>query len=66
MEALLNMDTDGDGEISEFEFIKFMMMQAGMADEETLDTLHKRVHIYIYMDNFVKLIFHLYIVVILM
>jgi hypothetical protein len=36
------MDADGDGEISEFEFIKFMMTTAGMADEETLDALHKR------------------------
>mmetsp|Transcript_447 Transcript_447/g.981 ORF Transcript_447/g.981 Transcript_447/m.981 type:complete len:344 (+) Transcript_447:84-1115(+) len=42
LEALLNMDTDGDGEITEFEFIKFMMVTAGMADEETLDSLHKR------------------------
>jgi len=42
LEALLNMDTDGDGEITEFEFIKFMMTTAGMADEDTLDSLHKR------------------------
>ena len=42
IEALLNMDTDGDGEITEFEFIKFMMTSAGMADGETLDALHKR------------------------
>mmetsp|Transcript_5041 Transcript_5041/g.6528 ORF Transcript_5041/g.6528 Transcript_5041/m.6528 type:complete len:334 (+) Transcript_5041:72-1073(+) len=42
LEALLNMDTDGDGEISEFEFLKFMLSSAGMADEDMLDTLHKR------------------------
>mmetsp|Transcript_446 Transcript_446/g.976 ORF Transcript_446/g.976 Transcript_446/m.976 type:complete len:340 (+) Transcript_446:239-1258(+) len=42
LEALLNMDTDGDGTITEFEFMKFMMVTAGMADEETLDSLHKR------------------------
>jgi hypothetical protein len=43
MEALLNMDADGDGEISEYEFIKFMLVSAGMADEETLEALHNRV-----------------------
>mmetsp|Transcript_30673 Transcript_30673/g.55823 ORF Transcript_30673/g.55823 Transcript_30673/m.55823 type:complete len:372 (+) Transcript_30673:192-1307(+) len=42
LEALLNMDQDGDGEITEFEFMKFMMTTAGMADEDTLDSLHKR------------------------
>ena len=42
LEALLNMDDDGDGEITEFEFIKFMMTTAGMADEGTLEALHKR------------------------
>ena len=36
------MDEDGDGEITEFEFVKFMMTRAGMADGETLDTLHAR------------------------
>lgn len=42
LEALLSMDQDGDGEITEYEFIKFMLTTAGMADEDTLDSLHKR------------------------
>lgn len=42
LEALLNMDADGDGEITEFEFLKFMLSSAGMADEDILDSLHKR------------------------
>ena len=29
-------------QITEFEFIKFMMTTAGMTDEDTLDSLHKR------------------------
>ena len=35
---------DGDGEITEFEFIKFMLTTAGMADEDTLESLHARVN----------------------
>jgi hypothetical protein len=42
LEALLSMDQDGDGEITEYEFIKFMLTTAGMADEDTLDSLHSR------------------------
>jgi len=42
IEALLSMDTNGDGEITEFEFIKFMMATAGMVDEDTLDSLYQR------------------------
>ena len=43
LKALLEMDEDGDGEITEFEFIKFMLTTAGMADEDTLESLHARV-----------------------
>ena len=43
LKALLDMDEDGDGEITEFEFIKFMLVTAQMADDDTLDSLHARV-----------------------
>jgi len=39
---LLSLLQDGDGEITEYEFIKFMLTTAGMVDEETLDSLHSR------------------------
>jgi len=42
LEALLAMDTDGDGEIDEFEFLKFMLVKADMADGDILDSLHSR------------------------
>ena len=42
LEALLAMDEDGDGEIDEYEFIRFMLVSADMASAELLDSLHAR------------------------
>jgi hypothetical protein len=36
------MDTDGDGDISEFEFLKFMLVKCELGDESVLDSLHHR------------------------
>ena len=42
LEALLAMDEDGDGELTEFEFLRFMLVQCDMADAAVLDSLHDR------------------------
>jgi len=42
IEGLLAMDTDGDGEITEFEFLRFMLCSADLADKGVLDSLHDR------------------------
>ena len=42
IEGLLAMDQDGDGEITEFEFLRFMLTSAGLADADLLDSLHDR------------------------
>jgi Ca2+-binding EF-hand superfamily protein len=42
LEGMLKMDDDGDGSITEFEFLRFMLTRGGMADEALLDTLHAR------------------------
>ena len=42
LQALLDMDEDGDGEVTEFEFIKFMLCKTGMCEESILDSLHER------------------------
>ena len=34
------MDTDGDGEITEFEFIRFMLASTDLADVDVLDAIH--------------------------
>jgi len=36
------LDNDGNGKITEFEFLRFMLTRGGMADEALLDTLHAR------------------------
>ena len=41
LEALLAMDEDGDGEITEYEFLRFMLGTAEIVDEEVLDMIHK-------------------------
>ena len=40
LEAMLAMDEDGDGDVSEFEFLKFMLTTAELVDEAALDALH--------------------------
>ena len=40
LEALLAMDEDGDGEITEYEFLRFMLGTAEIVDEEVLDAIH--------------------------
>jgi len=42
LEGLLAMDEDGDGEITEYEFIRFMLVSADLADAGVLDALHQR------------------------
>ena len=36
------MDTDGDNEITEFEYIKFMLVTADLCNDSVLDALHAR------------------------
>lgn len=36
------MDEDGDGKTTEFEFLKFMLVTAGLADDSIMDALHAR------------------------
>jgi hypothetical protein len=40
LEGLLAMDKDGDGEITEFEFLRFMLSESGLAPASLLDHLH--------------------------
>ena len=42
LEALLAMDEDGDGEITEYEFLRFMLVQCEMADAAVLEMLHEK------------------------
>jgi len=42
LEGLLAMDEDGDGEITEYEFIRHMLVVSGMGDKDAIDALHKR------------------------
>jgi len=42
IQGMLDMDEDGDGDITEFEFLKFMLVKCDMADDAVLDSLHKR------------------------
>jgi len=41
MEDLDNMNTDDDGEVSELEFIEFMLKTMKKVDQTLLDDLHK-------------------------
>lgn len=41
-QALLSMDEDGDGEITEFEFLRFMLSQADITSTDIVDSLHAR------------------------
>jgi hypothetical protein len=43
LDALLKMDQDGDGEITEYEFLKFMLTTAELADEDVLEAIHNQV-----------------------
>ena len=40
--GLQAMDLDSDGEITLFEFLRFMLVHSELVDGETLDTLHAR------------------------
>eukprot|EP00620_Florenciella_sp_RCC1587_P010052 CAMPEP_0182601544 /NCGR_PEP_ID=MMETSP1324-20130603/91536_1 /TAXON_ID=236786 /ORGANISM="Florenciella sp., Strain RCC1587" /LENGTH=341 /DNA_ID=CAMNT_0024819455 /DNA_START=795 /DNA_END=1817 /DNA_ORIENTATION=- len=42
LEALFSMDEDGDGTITEYEFIKFMLTKSELIDEGVLDNLHNQ------------------------
>ena len=40
LEGMMEMDDDGDGVISEFEFFRYMLTRGGMVDASLLDLLH--------------------------
>lgn len=42
LEAILDMDDDGDGSVTEYEFMKFMLVRTEIVEEESLVELHKR------------------------
>ena len=42
LEAILAMDEDGSGDVTEFEFLRFMLVETGMCDASALDALHTR------------------------
>lgn len=42
LEKLLAMDTDGNGIITEYEFLRFMLEETKMVDKKTLDMLHEQ------------------------
>ena len=42
LSRLLEMDTNGDGSITEFEYLKFMLCGAGIADAGSMEAMHAR------------------------
>lgn len=41
LEAMIEMDEDGDGEVDEYEFLKFMLVTSGLVEESAIDMMHQ-------------------------